>query len=146
MNKRMIPGGKEKLPIEKIIEIDFQKNYKDRNLSVEQGMRLLDWYLSQGFSLERIGNTIFINKPTDEQTVLFHTISADNVKALLHAAMMFYIYKKDQGFQTAITYFDNPAVANLFDQPFEEVQEVNDENGKYIGIVHIDQMKTEGGA
>jgi len=146
MNNRMIPGGKEKLSIEKIIEIDFQKNYKDRNLSVEQGMRVLDWYLSQGFSLERIGNTIFINKPTDEQTVLFHTISADNVKALLHAAMMFYIYKKDQGFQTAITYFDNPAVANLFDQPFEEVQEVNDENGKYIGIVHIDQMKTEGGA
>ena len=60
--------------------------------------------------------------------------------------MMFYIYKKNQGFQTAITYFDNPAVANLFDESFEEVQEVNDENGKYIGIVHIDQMKTEGGA
>jgi len=146
MNNRMIPGGKEKLPIEKIIEIDFQKNYKDRNLSVEQGMRLLDWYLSKGFTLDRVGNTVFINKPIDEQTILFHTVSADNVKALLHAAMMFYIYKKDQGFQTAITYFDNPAVANLFDQPFEEVQEVNDENGKYIGIVHIDQMKTEGGA
>lgn len=142
----MIPGGKEKLPIEKIIEIDFQKNHKNRNLSVAQGIKILEWYLSQGFSLDRIGNTIFINKPTDEQTVLFHTISADNVKALLNAAMMFYIYKKDQGFQTAITYFDNPAVVNLFDQPFEEVQEVNDENGKYIGIVHIDQIKTEGGA
>lgn len=146
MNNRMIPGGKEKLPVEKIVEIDLERNYSGQDITTAQGLKFLEQYLSEGFTLDRVGNTIFINKPIDEQTILFHTVSADNVKALLHAAMMFYIYKKDQGFQTAITYFDNPDVVSLFDRPFAEVQEANDENGKYIGIVHIDQMETEGGA
>jgi len=146
MNKRMIPGGKEKLPIEKIVEIDLERNYSGQDITAAQGLKLLERYLSEGFALERVGNTVFINKPVDKQTILFHTVSADNVKALNHAAIIFYIYKKDQGFQKAITYFDSPAVASLFDQPFDEVQEVNDENGKYIAIVHMDQMKTEGGA
>ena len=132
MNNRMIPGGKEKLPVEKIVEIDLERNYSGQDITIAQGLKFLEQYLSEGFTLDRVGNTVFINKPIDEQTILFHTVSADNVKALLHAAMMFYIYKKDQGFQTAVTYFDNPDVVSLFDRPFAEVQEANDENGKYI--------------
>jgi len=103
MNNRMIPGGKEKLPVEKIVEIDLERNYSGQDITTAQGLKFLEQYLSEGFTLDRVGNTVFINKPVDKQTILFHTVSADNVKALLHAAMMFYIYKKNQGFQTAVT-------------------------------------------
>jgi hypothetical protein len=129
----------KKLPVEKIMEIDLEKNNPGTDVTTEQMMAMTSKMLDQGWKIKRFNNTLFFTQDQGPN-VLFHTMTAEKPDALERSAMAFYLYELHRGKKKAYTYFDNPTIIRLFKrmEGAETVVKSDKPNlGKYKALVDL---------
>ena len=129
----------KKLPIEKIMEIDLERNNPGTDLAPRHMMLMLSEMLDQGWEIKRFNNTLFLAKDEGDD-VLFHTMTAEKPHDLERSAMAFYLYELGLGKKLAYTYFDNPTIIRLFERmKGAETVEMSDQPnlGKYKALVDL---------
>jgi hypothetical protein len=128
----------DKLPIEKIMEIDLERNNPGTDLQPRHIMLMASQMMDQGWEIKRFNNTLIFTKDEDDG-VLFHTMTAENAKDLQRSVVGFYLYELGLGKKLAYTYFDNPAIIRLLQMKGAEkvVESDNPTLGKYKAFIDL---------
>lgn len=98
---------------EQILEVDLQRNQPDY-MTFQKSIGFINKTIKDGGKILRQGDTLMLFKNVGNDTVEFHSFSADNPTNYLKNMVLFAEMLKKMGFQKAITTYTNPKLSSLF--------------------------------
>lgn len=131
------------LPIEKIIEIDLERNNPGVDYTPNQVIQMVNKVAKDGWKTKRFGNTLLIYKDQNGH-IEYHSMTADKPDQLVRAALAFYSFLFKQGNKQAVTYFDNPKLISLFDQlsgTTKVSRSGGNDSGKYKAVTDLQKAE-----
>lgn len=108
-------SGKE-MTIEQIVKKDIATNGKRLGVTLEQGYGAIKQFKDNGAVFKRSGNTLFIIVNDDNDTVTYHTVNGDPLKAFLYNCLAFFAYLSQEGYKQAKTYFSDAYTQKLLEK------------------------------
>lgn len=118
--KKEVEGLKKELSLEEIVTADVKRNYPD--ITPEQGIKHVQDMMNAGAKIVQFFNSLFVIVGGGNRVIKFHTITADNERTYVTAAVMFFGYMKRRGATKLVTYFDNPAQVKKLKSVFPPAQ------------------------
>ena len=114
------------MTLQEIIYADFDKHYQDRGLTAEDLWEGFKKYRDRGEAFTATDKVITLLKYVGNDTIEFHCLNGGNGKDLVYAVNLL-TNKLSDKYDIAVTYFDNPRLADFIKySDFEiNVQEVN---------------------
>jgi hypothetical protein len=99
--------------INDILTRDLVRNYspEDQNVNI---IEQFEQYQHSGGLYKVYDKTIIIYHQSEDKVVEFHTSNAGTGTELVLAVQHFLNYAKTKDFNTAVTYYDNPKINDLF--------------------------------
>lgn len=138
------PSIKGNLTGEEIVRIDWERNYKKKDVSFNQAKLAVKAHVDNGYPIFRVRNTFILITPENGmEEVKFHTITADTFEVYSSLMLMFFIsLNRDQGTQLAYTYLDDKKMFRAIKRLVNDYAtlEPNDEDpskGKYILTIEL---------
>lgn len=136
--------SKKQMSVEEIVKKDLDTNYKHLGYGVKNGMAILTHYKEQGADFKRVGNTLFVIMPAQDNVVVYHTVNGDPLKTFLYNCLQFFAYLYEQGYKQALTYFSDPKTKIILEKykiPNEQITESNDpEQGEFMMTTSLEKV------
>ena len=96
-----------------ILEFDLARNQPDY-MDLKKVFTFINYTIKNGGKLVREGNTLMLFKKVSDDTVEFHSFSADKPNVYLSNMAKFAAMLKKMGFEYAVTQFQNPKQSGMF--------------------------------
>jgi hypothetical protein len=96
-----------------ILEFDLERNQPDY-MDLKKVITFINYTIKNGGKLIREGNTLMLFRKLDDDSVEFHSFSADKPTVYLSNMAKFAAMLKKMGFEYAVTQFQNPKQAGMF--------------------------------
>lgn len=143
------PAIKGNLSAEEIVRTDWERNYKNKDVSFNQAKLAIKAHVDSGNPIFRFRNTIVLVTPENGyEEIKFHTVTADPFEVYTSLLLMFFIsLHRDQGTQIAYTYLDDKKIFRAIKRLVGEFGsiELNEEfpeKGKYTLMFEIGPFVT----
>ena len=98
---------------EEILAIDLKRNQPDY-MTFQKSIGFINKTLKEGGKILRQGDTLMLFRNIGNNTVMFHSFSADKPANYLKNMAMFADMLKKMGFETAVTTYQNPKLSSMF--------------------------------
>lgn len=98
---------------QEILKVDLERNQPDY-MTFQKVMGFINKTISQGGKLVRQGDTLMLFRNIGNNTVEFHSFSADTPNEYLKNMGKFANMLKKMGFETAVTQYQNPKLSGMF--------------------------------
>ena len=114
--------------IRQILSEDLAKNYRGFTMTVDAYFDGLINAPKTGNFVVRQGDTLILTKKIEKNGVEFHCINGERAKDLIVNMQKYFDDLKDNQFDFAVTYYDNPKIIALFEhQPYSfETKKIDD--------------------
>lgn len=96
-----------------ILEVDVKRN-QPSYMDLKKVITFINYIIKNGGKLVREGNTLMLFRKLSEDSVEFHSFSADEPRVYLSNMAKFANLLKKLGFDFAVTQFQNPKQAGMF--------------------------------
>jgi len=105
--------------IRQILSEDLAKNYRGFTMTVDAYFDGLINAPKTGNFVVRQGDTLILTKKIEKNGVEFHCINGERAKDLIVNMQKYFDDLKDNQYNFAVTYYDNPKIIALFEhQPY----------------------------
>ena len=114
--------------IRQILSEDLAKNYRGFAMTVDAYFDGLMNAPQTGNFVVRHGDTLILTKKIEKNGVEFHCINGERSKDLIVNMQKYFDDLKDNQYDFAVTYYDNPKIIELFKhQPYPfEIKKIDD--------------------
>ena len=102
--------------IRQILSEDLAKNYAGFAMTVDAYFNGLMNSPKTGNFVVRQGDTLILTKQIENNGIEFHCINGERAKDLVINVQKYLDDLKDQGFDYAVTFYDNPRINELIAQ------------------------------